>query len=397
MSDAALGNTVGAAASIGEIELNGGTLQTGASFSAPERNIFLGGGSQIDLDGNATTWGTLTDVKRTIAIGNSSATAGNITFNNFIISQTSTLQLDGKANGTTYSGAETVTFTNGIIRDPAATLILQPTTTGNIGTLGQGSTNSEDVFNGLSSQNTPVDGIVAPWIVVFSGIPSNAAPTNPFSFATYGANGYTAATVGGAITNNILTSSNANTVIQSTSITGGTVTGNLQAYALSVQNGTGVALNGHTLTLGDGTDPAGLILNGGASITNGTLAFGGSEGIIWFAGNSSGAESNDTISATITGAGGLTFAGGLHATDLSGVSKGSAGLSVVKINTASTETGLISHQLRRSHAGRGQCFLEQRSGRYARRYQIVAVTGNVERQCEQSIQRSQQRRSQQHR
>ncbi len=29
----------------------------------------------------------------------------------------------------------------------------------------------------------------------------------------------------------------------------------------------GIALNGHTLTLGDGTDPAGLILNGGASIT----------------------------------------------------------------------------------------------------------------------------------
>ena len=82
----------------------------------------------------------------------------------------------------------------------------------------------------LSSQNTPVNGIVSPWIVIFSGIPSNTTstttPTNPFSFATYGASGYTAATVGGAITNNILASSNANTVIQSTSITGGTVTGN---------------------------------------------------------------------------------------------------------------------------------------------------------------------------
>ena len=73
-------------------------------------------------------------------------------------------------------------------------------------------------------------------------------------------------------------------MVQSTSITGGTVTGNLQAYALSVQNGTGVALNGHTLTLGDGTNPAGLILNGGASISGGMLAFGGSEGVIWIGG-----------------------------------------------------------------------------------------------------------------
>ena len=48
-------------------------------------------------------------------------------------------------------------------------------------------------------------------------------------------------------------------VQQGTGITGTTVTGNLSAYALSVQNGTGIALNGHTLTLGDGTDPAGLI------------------------------------------------------------------------------------------------------------------------------------------
>ncbi len=45
--------------------MNGGTLQTGASFSASERNIILDGGSQIDVDGNTTCWGTLTDIKRT--------------------------------------------------------------------------------------------------------------------------------------------------------------------------------------------------------------------------------------------------------------------------------------------------------------------------------------------
>ena len=92
MSDAALGNTA-AAEAIGEVELNGGTLQTGASFAAPERDIDVIGGSQIDLDGNTTSWGSLTDVKRTLEIGNSGATVGAITFRDLVISQTSILQL----------------------------------------------------------------------------------------------------------------------------------------------------------------------------------------------------------------------------------------------------------------------------------------------------------------
>ena len=49
--------------------------------------------------------------------------------------------------------------------------------------------------------------------------------------------------------------------------------------------------------------PRGLILASGSSITGGTLAFGGSEGVIWLSGN------NPTISSTITGTNGLTFAG----------------------------------------------------------------------------------------
>src|SRR5580698_4206525 len=104
MSDAALGYDGNNAELVGTVELNGGTLQTGASFSASERNIILDGGSQIDLDGNTTSWGTLTDVKRTIEIGNSSGTAGAITFSSFTISQTAILQLDGTVNGATYTG-----------------------------------------------------------------------------------------------------------------------------------------------------------------------------------------------------------------------------------------------------------------------------------------------------
>ncbi len=341
-SDAALGNTTLPANELGQIDLNGGTFQAGASFTS-QRSLFLASGSNFDTNGFTTSFaGNLQDVQRTLDVINSNTTAaGAVSFGTFEVAATATLNVSSgiAATTTTYTpGAGTsVTFTNGIIRDPGGTLILQPTSNSNLGTHAAGTAGSEDVFDtstGPNATNTVTNGIVAPWIVVYSGIPTSQTPTNPFSFATYGANGFTA-TAGNST--NLLTATGTSTVQQSTGVT---LAANTAAYALSVQNATTVNLGTKTLTLGNGSTPAGLILNGGASITNGTLAFGGSEGIIWFAGNSSGAN-NDTISATITGIGGLTFAGGLHATDLSGVSK-SAGLSVVKINTASTETGLIT-------------------------------------------------------
>ena len=95
-SDGALGNTSAAAGPVGQVELNGGTLQTGALFAAPERNLFLGGGSQIDVDGFTTSWGSITDVQRTLEILNSNTTtAGAITFSSLTISSTATLQLAG--------------------------------------------------------------------------------------------------------------------------------------------------------------------------------------------------------------------------------------------------------------------------------------------------------------
>ena len=139
MSDAALGNTTGPADMIGQVELNGGTLQTGASFTATERNLFLGGGSSFDVDGFTTSWGTLTDVQRTLDILNSNATtAGAVTFNDLTISATAILQLAGGAAG------ETVTFTNGIVRTGADTLVIQPSSTTSLGT-------TEKVFSGTGA------------------------------------------------------------------------------------------------------------------------------------------------------------------------------------------------------------------------------------------------------
>jgi autotransporter-associated beta strand protein len=327
MNDAALGNTTGPAVSIGQVELNGGTLQAGASFAAPERNLFLASGSNFDVNGFTTSWGTLTDAQRTLEILNSNTTkAGAVTFKSLEVSATATLNVNGGTAGTS------ATFANGIIRDPAATLILQPTS----GVLGT----TEKVFdtsNGPNATNMVTNGIVAPWIVVYDATPTTPTPNNPYSFATYNsATGFTA-TAGNST--NILTATGGSTVQQSTSITGATVGSNLQAYALSVQNGTGIALNGHTLTLGDGINPAGLILNGGASISNGTLATGGSELVIWLAGQS---NNTNTISAQITGSGGLTVAGGLQATNLN-LAKGTAGGSgTLNINTATAETGSVT-------------------------------------------------------
>ncbi|MGD0563653.1 MAG: ParB-like protein, partial [Roseiarcus sp.] len=283
MSDAALGNTTGPADEIGEVELNGGTLQTGASFSASERDINVEGGSQIDVDGNDTAWGSLTDVKRTLAIVNSSSTPGAITFNNLTISQTSTLQLDGTANGTTYSGAESVTFTNGIFQTAASdTLVLDPSSASALGT-------TEQVYsNGPSA--TLVDGIAPVWIVTNEG-----SSSGPYDFVTYGADGYVQES-GAATTLSAATGSD---VVELAATT--TASGSLAAYALNT-NGYAISLGSNTLTIGDGTDDAGLILANGSAINGGTLAFGGSQGVVWLSGSA-------TISSKITGGNGLTFAG----------------------------------------------------------------------------------------
>lgn len=300
MSDAALGSTTGLVTAsgqtiIGEVELNGGTLQTGASFSAPERDIVLDGGSQIDLDGNSTTWGTLTDVKRTIAIGNSdTATAGSITFNSFNISETAILQLDGKANGATYSGNETVTFANGISQTADTdTLMIDPSSATALGT------SAEMVFSSGAS-TALVNGMAPAWIITDSG---GSASTNPYNFVTYGADGYVNLTYsdsGKGASGGISTATSTSTVDQTGNAT---LAANASAYALKINDAAVITATGFTIVLGDGSDPAGLIMGGGsAAITGGTLAFGGSQAIIY-------AKGTSTISSEITGSNGLTLAG----------------------------------------------------------------------------------------
>jgi autotransporter-associated beta strand protein len=292
MSDAALGNTgsgtgaINNPIAIGTVELNGGTFQVGAAgITATERNFVLDSSSTFDTNGFASSWGALTDVQRTLTIANSSGSAaGSATFTSFTVGATAILTLAGGTKG------ETITFTNGITRSGNATLFLTPSAaTDTLGTL-------DKIM--LATAPTPTNNIVSPWMI--SDNENNGAAA--YDFLTYGANGYVAA-------NAIYTSSFGKSAV--VDISSNTTINSSSAYALKVENQKTLTLNsGQTLTLGDGTNAAGVILSGSSSnvsgISGGTLAFGGSEAIIY---TRSTSGTGSTISSNITGSGGLTLAG----------------------------------------------------------------------------------------
>lgn len=127
----------------------------------------------------------------------------------------------------------------------------------------------------------------------------------PCDFLTYGANGfqtasYTAGLGGGSASlANVTTNSAADSA---------------QVYALRVAPGKQLTINsGQTVTVGDGVNPAGVIINNAsgarAGITNGTLNFGTSEGVVIF-NQRFQAVIGSYLSSVITGSNGLTLAGG---------------------------------------------------------------------------------------
>jgi autotransporter-associated beta strand protein len=306
MNDAALGNTTGAAVSIGEIELNGGTFQAGASFNSV-RSLFLGGGSTFDTNGFSTSFaGSLTDVQRTLTVVNSSATtAGAVTFGSLNISGTNATSMNGATATLALTGGpagETVTLTGGITRTDRSTVLIAPTSAATNVTLGV----TEKVLSGIAP--TLTNGIVAPWTIIDLGSSSvsngAAAGNNRFNFATYNSTtGYGVATYSrtGSGAAGGITVATATDVVEQTG--SGTLVGNAQAYALKLDSGAVITATGKTLTLGDGTNPAGLILGGSsAAISGGTLQFNGSEAVIIVRGTT-------VISSALAGTSGLTLAG----------------------------------------------------------------------------------------
>ncbi|HEX4408439.1 MAG TPA: autotransporter domain-containing protein [Xanthobacteraceae bacterium] len=317
-NDASLGSTNATLLNneaIGQIELNGGTFQIGSvtpglvnNFTS-QRNVFLGSNGTFDTNGNTAVFsntvanpllGVLTDVQRTLTIANSNTSGTNavgaVTFSSLAAGATATIALNAGASTSTTGGhGTTVTFTNGITRNgntdigapPNATVFIDPATGS---TLGLSGTNGVEMFSsGASATNN--HGIAPVWIITDSG---GSASSNPYNFVTYNAaNGYT------ATTNYTGTFGASNVVQVSTSPTISTS----QAYALNVENSKTLTINGgNTLTIGDGTNPAGLILEGTTLITGGTLAFGASEAVI-------DVKSTNTITSAVTGTGGLTLSG----------------------------------------------------------------------------------------
>jgi autotransporter-associated beta strand protein len=322
-SDLAMGNTLAnnAGLPVGQVELNGGTLQAGANFSATDRNLFLGGGSSFDVNGFATSWGTLNDIQRTLTVENSSTTgAGSATFASFAIGSTAILAVDA-GTGTAGGKGTVVTFTGGITRNgntdagaPAnATLFIDPSAGS---TLGSAAANGVEVFSSGASA-TLTDGIAPVWIITDSGA---AATANPYDFVTYSsATGYAIATY--------TTAFGAGNVVKSS---GGSISSS-QAYALNLQNGKTLTIaSGNTLTIGDGADPAGLILEGTAAINGGTLAFGASEAVV-------DVKATDTIASAVTGTGGLTLSGS-GTLVLSGTAGGLSGPIIVDSGTLQLST-----------------------------------------------------------
>jgi autotransporter-associated beta strand protein len=296
-SDAAMGNTTGSAIEIGQVELNGGTFQAGASFTSV-RSFFLQSKSTFDTAGYTTVFtGALSDDDRNLTITNSNLSgtgSGAVTFGSFQIDGASELTV-GKGSGNSTS----VTFTAGIGQTATSDQVLLA-----------GLSSTATVTAGTGNAPTLTNGIVAPWIVVDSG-----ASNNPYDFATYGAGGFTAFT---GYASSIASSTSTSVVKQGASVS---LSGNAQAYALNIQKGFNITVGtGHVLTLGDGNE-AGLILNGGSGsgLTGGTLAFGTAEAYITINGSS-------TISSAITGSGGLNLAGN----------------GTLTISAVSSESGLVT-------------------------------------------------------
>ena len=167
-------------------------------------------------------------------------------------------------------------------------------TTGNSAALG-----TTDNFK-LSAAPAQINGILCPSVAAFSNSDnpkavdflSRDASDGILRRATYGSLGDGPATVARAAAAQTLN----DTHVHALNLTAATLTLNA----------------GQTLTLGDGATPAGLILNNissaRATITGGTLNFGGSEGIIWNSERRATAEGG-LISSTITGTQGITLRG----------------------------------------------------------------------------------------
>ena len=220
-----------------------------------------------------------------LALANGSTT----TKMNYGAGATLTVGLNSNTSNTVTIGASGAPTESVINRNGAGTLVLNPTT--GIATLG--GTIKVKVNGGVTMTN----GIVSPSIVGQNGIADGSGDflaydnTNGFVKATYSAS-------------TDINTAGATAVYTAAGGSNNTLTGPATVYALQVPSGQTVTATGQTLTVGNGSGAAGVILNNGATITGGTLAFGTSDGVIY-----GGGASASNVTANITGSAGITKMG----------------------------------------------------------------------------------------
>ena len=143
-------------------------------------------------------------------------------------------------------------------------------------------------------------------------IDASAAP-RPLDFVTYdGTDGFKRAGAGTELASGVDVTGIAD-VAEATTISADT-----SVSALRVKDGSQLTIgSGATLSVGDGTHPAGVLFQNSASTTaagavngDGTLAFGNKEGIIWFspAANGKASARQYAFPTKISGSAGVTFA-----------------------------------------------------------------------------------------
>jgi autotransporter-associated beta strand protein len=286
---------------------NGGTLvgiaqPSGSPFSTVGLTINTG---VVRLTGiNATT----------------STAAGNVTVNGWA----NNLIIDNTAGG----GATTTTLAAGTAtRSGTTSMVITPVT----GALG---TREIITFTG-GTGITLTNGILSPWIVTqTSGSDATA------DFVTYNGPGTTGVGVATYTSTDLTTSDNTKVVNQSSP-----VTLSAAAVAYSVKTNQAINLGSNTLTIGNGSGQAGLILNSGGTVGSGSLAFSG-EGMIYVAAPTTVAAdiaaSNSRISAF--GPGNLTLTGNMNVTTAFSLqnSLANGGTLALGATTASTSTVTVN-------------------------------------------------------
>ena len=205
-------------------------------------------------------------------------------------------------------GSGRVTVANGatvtlgaLSREPGGTAVL--TSDSGVTALG----NTEKVL--VSGRATDAVGQVDGSLVTLD----EATASRPLDFLAYdGTTGFARAGAGTALVSGGNVAGIAD-VAEDTTISADTT-----VSALRIKEGAALTLDaGTTLTVGDGTHPAGVLFQGSATATkagsitgDGTVAFGGQEGVFWF---SSATASTDnarryTFNTKVSGTAGVTFA-----------------------------------------------------------------------------------------